>query len=80
MPTGPYSSKTTPQIDQRNNPDGNTYNNWLYRENTNLHSGTGVEGNPNRYLQQYQNKTGSVSGEHRLNSYSHQYNPYQFRW
>jgi hypothetical protein len=56
----------------RSNSDGNLYNNWFYPGNVNPYTGKQATGDPNRYLEQYQNKN------NRQNQY--QFNPYQFRW
>ena len=73
----PYTSKDGTQVQgpYRSNPDGNPYNNYSYPGNTNPYSGKAT-GDPNRYLEQHQNK--NTSGSNGQNPY--QFNPYQRRW
>jgi len=54
----PYTRKdgTEVQGHYRSNPDGNPYNNWSFRGNTNPYTGKEAKGDPNRYLEQYQNR------------------------
>jgi hypothetical protein len=70
----PYTPKDGTYVGghYRSNPDGNPYNNWSYAGNVNPSTGKQATGDPNRYLEQYQNKN------NRQNQY--QFNPYQFRW
>jgi len=60
----------------RSTPDGNPYNNYLYPGNTNPHTGKQAAGDPNRYLEQQQNRNNSGSNGQNQN----QFNPYQLRW
>src|SRR5437867_12894865 len=74
----PYTRKdgTQAQGHYGSNPDGNPYNNWSYPGNVNPHTGKQATGDPNRYLEQYQNRNNA--GSNGQNQY--QYNPYQRRW
>jgi hypothetical protein len=56
----------------RSNSDGNPYNKWSYPGNVNPHTGKPATGEPNRYLEQHQNKNNGQN--------QYQFNPYQFRW
>src|SRR5438093_1115503 len=63
----------------RSAPDGNPYNNWSYPGNVNPHTGEIATGDPNRYLEQYQNRNGSGYDPHSNNPTT--YNPYTaYRW
>ncbi len=57
----------------------NPYNNWSYPGNVNPHTGKQATGDPNRYLEQYQNRNGSGYDPHSNNPTT--YNPYTaYRW
>jgi hypothetical protein len=59
----------------RSSPDGNPYNNWSYPGNINPYTGRQSTGDPNRYLDNYnQNNSGGLGG-----SYNNPYdrNPYR---
>ena len=74
----PYVRKNGTEVQgyYRSNPDGNPYNNWSYPGNGNPYTGKEAMGTPNRYLDRYQNRNGSGSGE-----YQNQYNNiYQRHW
>jgi hypothetical protein len=75
----PYTRKDGTQVQghYRSNPDGNPYNNWSYPGNTNPYTGNQATGDPNRYLEQHQNRNNN-SGSNGQNPY--QFNPYQLRW
>ena len=45
----------------RSNPDGNPYNNWSFPGNTNPHTGETATGDPNTYLENYYDNSGSSS-------------------
>src|ERR1700720_446751 len=77
----PYGPKDLTQIQDQNRSysDGNPYNTWSYPGNIKPYADKEATGNPNRYLQQYQNRT-SESGGYYQDRGPHQYNPYQFRW
>ncbi len=49
------------QPHQRTNPDGNPYNNYNYPGNYNPNSGQITPGNPNRYLDNYNNNRNNNS-------------------
>ena len=74
----PYTRKDETQVQghYRSNPDGNPYINYSYPGNTNPYTGKQAAGDPNRYLEQNQNKNNS--GSNGQNPY--QFNPYQRRW
>jgi hypothetical protein len=74
----PYTRKdgTEVQGHYRSSPDGNPYNNRSFPGNTNPYTGKQATGDPNRYLEQYQNRN-----DH--GSYSTNKNPYyqyRYRW
>jgi hypothetical protein len=56
----------------RSNSAGNPYNSWSYPGNVNPYTGKQATGDPQRYLEQYQNKNNGQN--------QYQFNPYQFRW
>ena len=77
----PYTRKDGTQVQGHygSNPDGNPYNNWSYPGNVNPHTGKQATGDPNRYLEQYQNRNGSGHNPHSNNPTI--YNPYTaYRW
>jgi len=77
----PYVRKSGTEVQgyYRSNPDGNSYNNWSYPGNVNPHTGKQATGDPNRYLEQYQNRNGSGYDPHSNNPTT--YNPYTaYRW
>jgi len=45
----------------RSKPDGNPYNNWSYPGNTNPYTGKTATGNPDTYLKNYYNRSGTNS-------------------
>lgn len=53
----------------RSNPDGNPYNNWSYPGNVNPYTGRQATGDPNRYLEQYNNRQNFGSGGFNYNRY-----------
>jgi hypothetical protein len=67
----PYMKKDGTYVDGHY-PDGNPYNNWSYPGNVNPYTGKQATGDPNRYLEQYQNSKRAQN--------QYQLNPYQFRW
>jgi hypothetical protein len=70
----PYTRKDGTQVQgqYRSNPDGNPYNKWSYPGNVNPYTGKQATGDPNRHLEQYQNRNNGQN--------QYQLNPYQFRW
>ncbi len=44
----------------RSNPDGNPYNNWSFPGNVNPYTGKVATGNPDTYLNNYYNNSGSI--------------------
>ena len=70
----PYTPKDGTYVGghYRSNPDGNPYNSWSYPGNVNPYPGKQATGDPNRYLEQHQNKNNGQN--------QYQFNPYQFRW
>ena len=74
----PYTGRDGTQVQghYRSNPDGNPYNNYSYPGNVTPYTGKQATGDPNRYLEQYQNRNNA--GSNGQNQY--QYNPYQRRW
>lgn len=73
----PYRRKDGTQVQGhwRSSPDNNPYNNWSYPGNVNPYTGKEATGDPNRYLERYENRSNN-SG----NGYNpYQYNPYQRR-
>jgi hypothetical protein len=75
----PYTRKDGTQLQghYRSNPDGNPHNNWSFPGNTNPHTGKRATGDPNRYLEQYQNRNDD-HGSYGTNKNS--YYQYQYRW
>jgi hypothetical protein len=68
----PYTRKDGTYVDghYRSNPDGNPYNNWSYPGNVNPYTGRQGTGDPNRYLEQYQNNNnGNFGSDPYNNSY-----------
>jgi hypothetical protein len=74
----PYVRKdgTQTQGHYRSNSDQNPYNNWSFPGNTNPYTGNQATGDPNRYLEQYQNR--NDHGSYGTNR--HPYYQYQYRW
>jgi hypothetical protein len=74
----PYTRKDGTYVGghYRSRPYGNPYNNRSYPGKVNPYTGKPAAGNPNRYLEQYQNRNNFRS--HSPNQY--QLNPYQRRW
>ena len=74
----PYTRRDGTQVQghYRSNPDGNPYNNYSYPGNVNPYTGKEATGDPNRYLEQYQNRNNSGSN----GQSPYQLNPYQRRW
>jgi hypothetical protein len=70
----PYLRRDGTYVDghYRSNPDGNPYSNWSYPGNVNPYTGKQATGDPNRYLEQHQNKSNGQN--------QYQFNPYQFLW
>ena len=54
----PYTRKDGTYVEgnYRSRPDGNPYNNYSFPGNTNPYTGKEATGDPNRYLEQYQNR------------------------
>ena len=57
----------------RSNPDGNPYNNWSHPGNVNLYTGRKATGDPNKYLERYDQRGNSGSTGSGNNP---SYNPY----
>ena len=74
----PYTRKDGTYVGgpYRSRPYGNPYNNRSYPGKVNPYTGKPAAANPNRYLEQYQNRNNFRS--HSPNQY--QLNPYQRRW
>jgi hypothetical protein len=68
----PYLRRDGTYVDghYRSNPDGNPYNNWSYPGNVNPYTGKEATGDPNRYLERYNNQGNSGYGN------GSSYNPY----
>ena len=68
----PYLRRDGTYVDglYRSNPDGNPYNNWSYPGNVNPYTGKEATGDPNRYLERYNNQGNRGYGN------SPSYNPY----
>jgi opacity protein-like surface antigen len=60
----PYTRKDGTYVSghYRSNPDGNPYNNWSYPGNVNPYTGKQATGDPNRYLERYNNQGNSGNG------------------
>jgi hypothetical protein len=73
----PYTRKDGTQVQgyYRSNPDGNPYNNWSYPGNVNPYTGKEATDDPNRYLEQYQNRNDQSYGTH-----PDRYYQFQYRW
>jgi hypothetical protein len=65
----PYTRKDGTHVEghYRSRPDSNPYNNYSFPGNTNPYTGREATGDPNRYLENYRNRSDSNSGG---------YNPY----
>jgi len=73
----PYTRKDGTHVEghYRSSPDSNPYNNWSYPGNTNPYTGKEATGDPNRYLERYQNQNNGNSNPYNTNPY----NPYRRR-
>jgi opacity protein-like surface antigen len=72
---GPYTRRDGTQVQgyYRSSPDSNPYNNYSYPGNVNPYTGKQATGDPNRYLERYNNEDHSGSGS---NSKGSVYNPF----
>ncbi len=73
----PYTRKDGTQVEghYRSRPDGSPYNNWSYPGNVNPYTGKQASGDPNRYLEEYQNRNHQID-----RSRPDPYYQYRYRW
>jgi opacity protein-like surface antigen len=60
----PYTRKDGTHVDghYRSNPDSNPRNNWSFPGNVNPYTGREATGDPNRYLERYNNNQNDFNG------------------
>jgi hypothetical protein len=73
----PYTRKDGTQVQghYRSNRDGNPYNNWSYPGNVNPYTGKQATGDPNRYLEQYEDRNHQSYDTH-----PDRYYQFKYRW